>query len=70
LPDYHRLDLSVTRKYESDHWDTNVGISLFNVYNRKYVWYRDYNLDTTPITIANVLYLGFTPTIFVKMNLK
>ncbi len=70
LPDYHRLDLSLTRKYESDHWDTNVGISLFNVYNRKNVWYRDYNLDTTPITITNVLYLGFTPTIFVQMNLK
>ena len=70
LPDYHRLDLSVSRKFESEHWATELGVSIFNAYNHKNVWYRDYNLDTTPITVTDVLMLGFTPTLYIKMNLK
>jgi ferric enterobactin receptor len=70
LPDYHRLDLSVSRKFESNRWATEVGLSIFNAYNHKNIWYRDYNLDTTPITVTDVLMLGFTPTIFAQFNLK
>jgi hypothetical protein len=70
LPDYHRLDLSAARKFESDHFSTDIGISVFNAYNRKNVWYRDYNLDTTPITVTDVLMLGITPSIYVQINFK
>ena len=70
LPDYHRLDLSASRRFESEHWATEIGASLFNAYNHKNVWYRDYNLDTLPITVTDVLTLGFTPTIYLQMNLK
>jgi hypothetical protein len=70
LPDYQRLDLSASRKFESDNWATEIGVSLFNTYNHKNVWYRDYNLDTTPITITDVVMLGFTPTVYIQMNLK
>jgi len=68
--DYHRLDLSASRRFESDHWATEIGLSIFNVYNHKNVWYRDYNLDTSPIAITDVLLLGFTPTVYIQMNLK
>jgi hypothetical protein len=70
LPDYHRLDLSASRTFELDNWTIEGGISLFNAYNRKNVWYRDYNLNTVPVTVTNVLMLGFTPTVFVQFNLK
>ncbi|MCI0515902.1 TonB-dependent receptor [candidate division KSB1 bacterium] len=70
LPDYQRLDLSASRKFESDNWATEIGVSLFNTYNHKNVWYREYNLDTTPITITDVVMLGFTPTVYIQMNLK
>jgi len=70
LPDYHRLDISGSRKWESDHWETEVGLSVFNLYNRKNVWYRDYNLDTVPITITDMNMLGITPTVYVQMKLK
>jgi hypothetical protein len=70
LPDYHRLDLSASRKFESDNWATEIGVSIFNTYNHKNVWYRDYNLNTTPITITDVVMLGFTPTVYIQMNLK
>jgi ferric enterobactin receptor len=70
LPDYHRLDLSVSRSFESERWATELGLSVFNLYNRKNVWYRDYGLDTVPVTVTNVLYLGITPTVFAQFNLK
>ncbi|MBC8179783.1 TonB-dependent receptor [candidate division KSB1 bacterium] len=70
LPDYHRLDLSASRRFSTGNWSTEVGVSIFNAYNHKNVWYRDYNLDTTPITVTDVMLLGFTPTIYLQMNLK
>jgi ferric enterobactin receptor len=70
LPEYHRLDMSVSRDFESERWTTEVGFSVFNVYNRKNVWYRDFNLDTFPVTVTNMLYLGVTPTLFVQIDLK
>ena len=70
LPDYQRLDLSASRKFESTQWATEIGISIFNAYNHQNVWYRDYNLDTTPISVTDVLMMGFTPTLFLQMTLK
>lgn len=70
LPDYQRLDLSVSRKYESQNWETEIGISIFNAYNHKNVWYREYNLDTTPITVTDAVMLGMTPTLYLQMKLK
>jgi hypothetical protein len=70
FPDYHRLDFSVSRKWESDRWETEAGFSIFNLYNHKNIWYRDYNLDTVPITVTDVTMLGFTPTVYVQMKLK
>ncbi len=70
LPDYHRLDISGSRKFESEHWETEIGLSIFNLYNRKNIWYKEYNLDTVPITITDVTMLGFTPTVYIQMKLK
>lgn len=70
LPDYHRLDISGSRKWESENWETEIGVSFFNLYNHKNIWYRDYNLDTIPVTITDVTMLGFTPTIYIQMKLK
>jgi len=70
LPDYHRLDISGSRKWESDYWETEIGVSIFNLYNHKNIWYRDYNLDTVPVSITDVTMLGFTPTIYIQMKLK
>lgn len=75
LPDYHRLDISASRKFETYSsglgrpitWD--LGISIYNLYDHDNVSYRDYDLDVTPIIVSDVLMLGFTPTLFVKLNL-
>ncbi len=70
LPDYHRLDLSVSRKFETDYFKWDIGLSIYNVYNHDNVFYRDYDLDVTPIIVSDVLMLGFMPTVFIKANLK
>ena len=70
LPDYQRLDLSVSRRFEFESWATDVGLSIFNAYNHRNIWYREYNLDTTPITVTDAVLLGLTPTVYVQFNLK
>jgi ferric enterobactin receptor len=69
-PDYHRLDLSASRKFEFGRWSADLGVSVFNAYNHKNIWYKDYNLQTVPVTVTDVLMLGFTPTVFIEMKLK
>ncbi|MBT4482964.1 MAG: TonB-dependent receptor plug domain-containing protein, partial [Candidatus Latescibacteria bacterium] len=70
LPDYHRLDISGSRRFEVDAWIADVGISVFNTYNHKNVWYREYGLDTVPVTVTDALMLGFTPTIYMQFKHK
>ena len=70
LPDYHRMDISVSRRFESAYYNWHVGLSVFNVYNHDNVYYRNYDLDTAPILVSDVMMLGFTPTVFIKINRK
>jgi hypothetical protein len=70
LPAYHRLDLAAFRKIESRRLDWELGASVFNVYNRQNVWYRQFDLSQSPVTITDVHFLGLTPTIDVKVTLK
>ena len=68
LPDYHRLDLSVSRRFNFDDWRLDVGGSVFNAYNRKNVNFREYILDTTPVVITDELMLGLTTTFYIRMH--
>ena len=70
LPAYQRLDLSVSRKFEYGNFAWDAGVSIYNVFNYANISYRDYDLDVTPIIVSDVLMLGFTPTIFIKANLR
>lgn len=68
LPDYHRLDLSVAYKFENKSFNGELGASVFNLYGRKNIWYKKYDLNVSPVLITDVAMLGFTPTVFVKLN--
>ncbi len=70
LPSYQRLDLSVSRRYEFNSVNLDVGASIFNTYNHKNVSYREYNLDLTPVVITDVTTLGFTPTVYFRLQFK
>ena len=70
LPDYQRLDLSLSRKFESEKFVWNTGLSIYNVFNQYNVSYRDYDLDVSPIIVSDVLMLGFIPTLSIKVTLR
>ncbi|MDY6801956.1 MAG: TonB-dependent receptor [Bacteroidota bacterium] len=62
LPDYHRMDLSVTYKFGVDKTRglrSELNLSIYNVYNRKNTWMLFFSQDAKDpnITIAEKVYL-------------
>jgi ferric enterobactin receptor len=70
LPDYHRLDVAATYNCMFAGLKTSFGISVFNVYDRKNVWYKTFESVNGNLVETDVLYLGITPSIFVNFSLK
>jgi len=72
LPPYHRLDVSGSYLIRRDDGSifSNIGLSIFNLYNRNNVSYYTYNLNTSPPTITEVASLGITPTLFIQISIK
>ncbi len=68
LPAYHRLDLSANYNFKWGKADARLGISIFNAYGRKNIWYKEFDFSTKPFVVTNIKYLGFTPNI--SMNIK
>ena len=71
LPDYHRLDLSVN--YDFDYFlggKATAGLSLFNLYNRSNIWYKEYEVVDGAILETDVNLLGFTPSLYFNWKLR
>ena len=69
LPAYHRLDVSATYRFSiGRNLMGSVGLSLFNVYGRKNIWYREFDIQDNNIIIMDVNTLGFTPNLFVSLK--
>ncbi len=66
LPDYQRLDISVSKKFRFESSSLDVGLSIFNVYNHTNISYYEYNVNTQPIVVTAVTGLGFLPSVFVE----
>jgi hypothetical protein len=61
-----KYDLSFIKAFKS-----SLSLSLFNVYDRANVWYREYAYDTSlGVTETNINLLGFTPNITLSIQLK
>ncbi len=71
LPDYHRLDLCATYEFKIGKAPASLGCSVFNVYDRKNVWYKEFSIDSENdiYTETNVNFIGFTPSFFVSIEL-
>ena len=71
LPNYHRLDAAITYSWEGENGTKNsLGLSLFNIYNRSNVWYREFQIEENELIQTNVNYLGFTPNVTLTIKLK
>ena len=69
LPSYQRIDLAVSRLFAGGGaFDWRVGLSLYNILNRRNVAFRKFDLSTDPMTITDVSQLGFTPSLDVKLT--
>ncbi|HEX2921851.1 MAG TPA: TonB-dependent receptor [Bacteroidales bacterium] len=77
LPDYHRLDISAnyrlllgSRGDKKRREIGSVSFSIFNVYNRNNLWYKEYILEEGEIIANSVSYLGIVPNISISFNLR
>lgn len=68
LPAYNRLDISATYRYSIGKTLGSLGVSVFNVYGRKNVWYREFDVVDNEIVIIDVNTLGFTPNVFFSIK--
>lgn len=70
LPDYHRLDLSLSHRFETETLNCSAGLTLFNAYNHTNVQSREYDLEVSPILVTDLTMLGFTPSVYLEVKLK
>ncbi|MFQ5627489.1 MAG: hypothetical protein ACE5I1_01915 [bacterium] len=54
MPAYHRLAVSFSRQFHTQSLLFDLGLSVFNAYNRVNVWFREYMLDTSPVIVRDV----------------
>jgi ferric enterobactin receptor len=77
LPDYHRFDVSATYKLLMGRREDKkrrelgtVSFSIFNVYNHKNIWYKQFAIESGEIIETNISYLGITPNITLSLKLR
>lgn len=63
LPDYHRLDFTISRKFKIDPITFNVDLNIINVYDRKNIFY--FKRDTG----ERINMLPFLPSVNIKVEL-
>lgn len=70
FPDYHRLDASLTYNFKYG----SVGVSVFNLYNRKNVWYKKFTTvndgQSSQLVVTDITYLGITPNVTLSFHLR
>lgn len=62
LPSYHRLDVALNRRlpFQTIGKEALLNLTLFNVYNRRNVWYKEFNVLDGEITENNIRLMGLT----------
>ena len=64
----HRMDVAMKRSFLLDNVLLDVGITIFNVYNYRSVWRRDYNQYSVPLKSIEYLSPGITPTFTFRVS--
>lgn len=69
LPDYHRFDISATYDFRWGRSKGNFGLSIFNLYNRQNVWYKEYEVVEGELLETSITLLNITPSLFFTWTL-
>jgi hypothetical protein len=62
LPAYHRLDVGITGSYPYRGWQIEPELQIVNLYDRKNVYIRSYDMTKNPATYRDVTMLPLLPT--------
>lgn len=68
LPDFHRLDVGISRTYRVKGCTVEPNVQIINVYNHKNVYLRAYDLTKNPATFDDVNMFPFLPTLGVNVT--
>lgn len=68
LPISQRLDLSISCKFSLKHLSSEIGFSIYNLFNRDNVWYRHFDVERGDLRAVDVKLLGFTPSLSVELQ--
>lgn len=63
----HRLDLSVARRFIVGDVFVDLGLTLYNLYNHRNIWRRDYNQYSVPLQAIDYQSPGFTPAVTLRV---
>jgi ferric enterobactin receptor len=70
LPAYHHLDLAATYNFRFISSPASLSGSIYNVYNHKNIWYREYEIVDNQLISTDVNYLGMTPNLTFSIKLR
>ena len=68
LPSIHHMDISLSKKVKIYSKIVDVGLSIYNIYNRKNVSHKRYNPFSQNLVVTNVPMFGITPNAFFKIS--
>jgi ferric enterobactin receptor len=68
LPFYHRLDVSVRRDFRATAFRGALGATVFNVLDRKNVWYREYQTIGAAATANDQFLMGRAVSLFLTLR--
>jgi len=71
LPAYHRLDLALSREVSlggRGRRKGSFGVTLFNLYNRRNTWYKEFNAVEGEIIENDITLMGLTVNAFVALT--
>jgi outer membrane receptor for ferrienterochelin and colicin len=63
LPPYHRLDVSITKKMTLFGLQGSWFVQIYNIYNHKNVWYRQFDIQKNPTKVTDLTLLPIIPTL-------
>ena len=68
LPSYHRMDFSAQRTGSLFGIQTLLQLQIINVYNRRNVWFQNFDFDENPVEQTDVTLLPIIPAISITFN--
>ncbi|MBA4055196.1 MAG: TonB-dependent receptor, partial [Marivirga sp.] len=70
LPSYERVDASISFELRNKKGNNigNIAASVFNILNRKNVWYKEFQISEGNVVETDINYLGITPNVSLTLN--